>query len=507
MSIKHRGDRDPNKLARRGAFWWVLPIAAALVLTAWGRVDRAVAAYGHLQNTTRLVHEVSERAAPQRCALGAGDMDAIVGRVVNAELGDGGDKAAVGAPEQKQAARARALVQTVAMGLEHRSDPCADPFSKDSKDGFWQALTRPSASDQGSYWHGVALDLMLDAALAMVEIGILLAVVGGLFIGEIFRASREVLLPGAADSFGQRICRERDWRLLQRRSVFFARRLGLFQLVAVGAEYLIAPLGLQASILSNYVRLHPALGALSRPAFADDAGSASPVAVGFFGFLVYMLLTLTERARMNNLDDRIFRPLLIRGITVLILSVVLTGLTDNVGPVSRALVFLAGVFPLTAIDEIAKMAKVSVQKVTDEEGTGFEVLAGINRAKQLMLREVGLTDTSDLACTNLEELMLTVAIEPEILLAAVDEAILFHAIGEDAAKKLQARGIQAATDLIAWARKNAIDKIEDKDLTLLALGAQVDGLEANPNVRYILRARAEGRVADTPGVQGSRTDA
>jgi hypothetical protein len=430
----------------------------------------------------------------------AGEVNEVAEEVVKGQLGDRKDGAAV---------RARELAVVVATGLvqvaqiQEEAPPkqtgCAALLDAHTFTDYvlpWrEALPgrAPKDPDPGRYWRDVALDLAATSLLSVAEIAFVLAAVAGLFASAAYQAAEHAgALPPPGEPFEQRILRERAcWLLEQPR--YFVRRFGLFLLISIGIDYLLAPLGLQASILTDFVRHHPSLGALSRPSFVDYAADASPVAVGFCGFLVYTVLTLLDRWRTGNLDDRIFVSLLIRGIVVLMIGVVLTGMGEN--GVSRALVFTAGVFPTTAIEEIAKLAKVSAQRITNEEGPGFEVLASINRGKQVILQEMGLSDTSDLACADLGALMLRVSLPPEVLLSAVDEALLFHVLGEDAAKKLQARGIQTATSLVDYARKNRMTEMKDDELTLMMLDAQIDTLESHPNVAYIREARAAQRAA------------
>jgi hypothetical protein len=468
-----------TRLTLTGAFWFVVPVAIALVLVGYGRYNRVNAAAAHMTEVARIAADKGYQRSRGQCAIPADDVDAIAAEVVRAQYGD--------KPEPPEpAARARSLARTMVNDLVRRTanqrpekGACASPLPDLERD--------------------IRFELLTDLGVTIALIGIMLTSVAGLFIADLYRARRELRdgepKPGERHaSLRSEIACERDWRILERPSVYFSRRLGFLLLLAEGANYLLAPLGQMASIVGDYEKLHPAIGATSAPYFIEQVGSAQPVTIGFCGFMVYSLLTLADRANKRDLDDRLFASLLNRGIVVFILSLVLAGVTDG-GPVSRALIFLAGVFPQTGIDAIAKMARLKVEQVTSDETAGFEVLRDLNLPKQLSLRELGVTDANDLARCDLSELILKVGFEPGVLVHAVDQAVLVHTFGTGATEKLERVPIFTATQMLDYVGsperdpKHLADVLEA--LAVKDIEVQIGEIERSASVRWILRKRAE----------------
>lgn len=475
---QHLRDRRADRLAAWGALWFVFPIACALAVIGVSRIVRSLDAVEHITGLAQIVLTRGELRHLGQCGIDLDDIDPIVNDVVRSQYGVLTEKLDGPASE----ARARVQVRTVANELSHRTaaqqDRCADILP-----GFAQ---------------GVRTQLWWNLGVVMALLVVVLTSLAGLFIADIYRARREVKasrrLPGQKHpSLEHEIAWERNWRTLERPSPFFARRLGFALLIAAGANYLLAPIGIEASIVGDYTTFHPLIGADSIPHFVDQARNASPVSIGFCGFMIYSLLTLADRAVHRDLDDRLFIALVNRGMVVFILSLVLTGVTDG-GPISRALIFLAGVFPKAGIDVIAKLGQLKIEQITSDEVAGFEVLRDINFPKGVTLRELGITDTTDLARADVLGLVLSVGMAPQTLFDAVDQALLIHAFGAAKAKTLESIPLFTATQLLAFVGEGEARRPDRLAIVTEALGAkdlcvQLDELEKNANVVYLQKKR------------------
>jgi hypothetical protein len=488
-------DKDVDRRAQKHAWiprierlvavrtWgFIAPTLCALVLVGLGRFFASQAAVAEITDLARIVAAAAEQRHPGRCDIALEDLDPIVTDVVHSQ--HGALKEAPARAEIDARPRARALALTVANELGRQvasqADRCADPLVP--------------------FGQKVAYELRLSFGVVMSLIAIVLGSLAGLFIADLYRARRELRASGCFrhgkhGSLVEEITWERNWRTLEQPSQFFARRLGFSLLIAAGANYILSPIGVQASIFGDYTQLHPILGTASVPYFIDQAAQASPVAIGFCGFMVFSLLTLADRAVHRDLDDRLFVALLNRGIVVLILSLVLTGVTDG-GPLSRALIFLVGVFPKTGIDAIAKLAQIKVEQITSDEVAGFEVLRDINFPKGVTLRELGIGDANDLAKADVHELVLRVGMAPQTLFDAVDQAVLVRTFGPSGAKKLEQVPLFTATQLLAFVGEAGERRPECLAIAVDALGVkdisvQLQEIEADANVVYLLQKKLD----------------
>ncbi|MEP7121973.1 MAG: hypothetical protein ABJE95_13720 [Byssovorax sp.] len=463
---------------------FIAPTLCALILVGVGRYYSSYSAISEIADLARIVKEVSEHRSPTRCDIPLDDLDPIVNDVIRSQYG--APKESPTKAEIDARLRARALTMTVANQLgrqiakqENRCAPWLPSFSRDVTD-----------------------DLRKSFGLGMILITIVLGSLAGLFIADLYRARRDLRASGCFQhgshaSLEEEIAWERNWRTLEQPSQFFARRLGFSLLIATGASYILSPIGIQASIFGDYTKLHPILGTASVPFFVDQAEQASPVAIGFCGFMVYSLLTLADRAVHRDLDDRLFIALLNRGIVVVILSLVLTSVTFTGGEsVSRALIFLVGVFPKSGIDAIAKMAQIRVEKITSDEVAGFEVLRDINFPKGVTLRELGINDANDLAKADVHELVLRVGMAPQMLFDAVDQAVLIRAFGPLAAKKLESVPLFTATQLLSFVgnageRRPANLAIAVEAMGVKDISVQLQEIESDANVIYLLQKKLD----------------
>lgn len=492
---------DDKYVDRRGQkTGWIPRIERLLALRTWGflaptlcalvaigvfRLFSTQAAVVQITDLARIVKEAAELRHPGRCDLALDDLDPIVTDVIMSQHGPLKEVPTRGEIDARP--RARALVLTVAnqVGLQIASqeDRCADPLAPFSQ--------------------RVEHELRVSFGVVMSLIAIVLGSLAGLFIADLYRARRELRASGCFQhgkhsSLVEEIAWERNWRSLEQPSQFFARRLGFSLLIAAGANYILSPIGVQASIFGDYAQLHPILGTASVPYFVAQAAQASPVAIGFCGFMVFSLLTLADRAVHRDLDDRLFTALLNRGIVVLVLSLVLTGVTDG-GPLSRALIFLVGVFPKTGIDAIAKMAQIKVEQITSDEVAGFEVLRDINFPKGVTLRELGISDANDLAKADVQELVLRVGMAPQTLFDAVDQAVLVRTFGTVAAKKLEGVPLFTATQLLAFVGEAGERRPDCLAIVVEILGVKdisvmLQEIEVDANVVYLLQKKRDYMV-------------
>lgn len=488
-SNQHLRSRRADHLAAWRTLWFVFPIAVALALVGASRIIRSLDAARHITGVAEIVVTKAELNHLAQCGVTLDDIDPLVNAVVRSQYGARGERL-----ESLEAeARARVLVRTVASELSRRT--AAQPGRCDD--------LLPGFAD------AVRIDLWWGLGAAMGLISVVLAALASLFIADIYRARREVqangylALPKHA-SLEHEIAWERAWRTLERPDRFFTRRFGFALLIAAGSSYLLAPIGLQASIIGDYATLYPILGADSIPHFVEQARNASPVSIGFFGFMIYSLLTIADQALHRDLDDRLFTALMNRGLVVFLLSLVLAGVTDG-GPISRSLIFLAGVFPKTGIDAIAKLGQLKVEQITSDEVAGFELLRDINFPKGVTLRQLGILDAVDLARADVQDLVLQVGIAPQTLFDAVDQAILIHTFGAVRAKKLEGVPLLSATQLLAFvgvgeSRDEARLALVVAALEVKDISVQLDELSANPNVIYLLRKKEEYSAPASPAL-------
>jgi hypothetical protein len=177
--------------------------------------------------------------------------------------------------------------------------------------------------------------------------------------------------------------------------------------------------------------------------------AAVPVlVVGFVGFLLYAVVTASQRFALDDLDDRALLSLLIRGLVVILLCFALSSSAMN-ETVSRIFVFVAGVFPLRALEALAKKANIAIDPDFNGIASAFDGLPNLDPTKVFALRSAGIQTTYDLAAMPIDEITQRVRIDPYLLGRAVDRAILIDAIGLELAHRLEPFAIISATELVA----------------------------------------------------------
>lgn len=256
-------------------------------------------------------------------------------------------------------------------------------------------------------------------------------------------------------SFMEAVGHRRHRRFLSEQSIwhqFLFPRLGFALLIAYGSLFLLAPVGITASVVGNYVSNHPSAGEASLPFWMQSFGSAPPHVIGFAGFYLYALTEFLQRFVRNDLTQRMFVVLLNRGMIVLILSLVMSGIFGW-NDLSRGLVFVAGVFPQTGLKAIAKITKARIlERLMGESSTEFQAFPELDIWKQASLGEVGISSPHDLARADLRSLVELVGLNPYVLLRAGDRAMLLHVFGPDRSEKLARIPIYTASDLVLYVR-------------------------------------------------------
>lgn len=340
-----------------------------------------------------------------------------------------------------------------------------------------------------------------------------------LFISGFWRAVQGIrqasaFLPNRFPSFASYVWYRRYRQLLeQQQHWFFWRRLGFALLMGYGVIYLLAPVGVRAMVIGDYLTLNAIPGEPTYPYLLTAFSQAPPFSVGFAGFYLYSLTLFVQRFATHDLNDRIFVPLVLRGITVALLGWVLGELGEE-GGLSQVLVFAVGIFPQAGLQAIAKMTQTTVDRLSQEGASGFKTIPEIDFWKETTLQELGINDFNDLAKANLDQLLFDLGMNPGVLLRAVDRAVLVQVLGAEAAGKLAAIPLFTASDLVLYTRGqdawtpywNAVgitpafprgDKLDEKEMREReetveeALGAkdvclQLEHLVHDRNVRTVI---------------------
>jgi hypothetical protein len=290
-------------------------------------------------------------------------------------------------------------------------------------------------------------------ATATVQ-GILIFLIPAFFLNGFFQSADQIkrhLAASSPPSLAEKIWYDRHKAALQRQGdSFFWRRLGFAALLAYGCAYLLAPLGIKASVIGDYMAMNALPGETSHPLLLTSFGEAPPFTVGFAGFFLYSITVVVRRSITHDLHDRIFPQLFLRGITVLLLSLVLSSLDDK-SVISNALIFAVGIFPQAGIQAIAKLTQTTVDRLTNEGNEGFTPVPEIDFWKATTLQELGIESYHDLAKADLKEVLLEVGMNPLLLMRATDRAVLFHMLGP-AAERLTAIPVHTASELVLYTR-------------------------------------------------------
>ncbi len=228
----------------------------------------------------------------------------------------------------------------------------------------------------------------------------------------------------------------------------FWRRFAVFLLFSLSITYMMAPAGLYASITGELLTLFPIPGDPTQPFWFAEFARVQPFVLGLAGFLIYSLITFAHGVVTGELGNRFFLALWNRGMTVVILSLVLTAMKFD-SAVLNALIFVAGVFPQTGLQAIVKLAQRGAEQAAALNPAGLSKIPQIDSFGESALRTLGIFNLTDLAKTDLEELLKRSAMQPAVLLKVVDRALLLDALG-DLADKLATIPIHTASELLLY---------------------------------------------------------
>jgi hypothetical protein len=244
----------------------------------------------------------------------------------------------------------------------------------------------------------------------------------------------------------------RDLRILAEDHAYFMPRLCFAALLLLGTTYVFAPFGLKTSYMMSLVEAHALPGHTSFVLWCNHFAAAPVITVGFVGFLIYALITATQRFVQDDFDDIAMFSLLIRGMIVILLSLALSAAPIGDVP-ARLFVFVAGLFPMRALEALAKRANISLDpELTVESSRSFVGIPNLDPTKVFVLRAAGVQSTYDLASMPIKEIVGRVRIDPRLLGRAVDHAILLDAVGPEIAGQLAPHAITSAMELIEASR-------------------------------------------------------
>jgi hypothetical protein len=404
-----------RRQARRASFRVLLPFLIAAALAAGHRIDGVLGA-------TRDLRGLAARTVP------AGDgppetISHLAHRLAEEVYGDEHD--------EEVSSRYESLVRVVAKEMD-RLGGSLDRFEDEARSTL---LT--------SAWFPITIQ------------GLLLFFFPGLIVGGLLRAAqgiRETAEAGRPTTFAANVWYRRYRHLLRVQDhAFFWRRLGFALLMGYGTIYLLAPLGVKAMEIGDYLTLNAIPGEPTYPFLLTAFQEAPPFSVGFAGFYLYALTLFVRRYATHDLNDRVYVPLFLRGVTVVLLGWVLASIGEE-GGLSRALIFAVGIFPQAGLQAVAKMTQTTVDRLSSEGGSAFKTIPEIDFWKETTLQEIGINDFNDLAKANFDELLLDLGMNPAVLLRAVDRAVLIHVLGAEAAEKLAAIPLFTASDVVLYTR-------------------------------------------------------
>jgi hypothetical protein len=141
----------------------------------------------------------------------------------------------------------------------------------------------------------------------------------------------------------------------------------------------------------------------------------------------------------------------IRGLVVMILSFSISAIHGEGDGLTEALVFLSAIFPQTAINYIATVAR-SQSPNFFEGGNAFPEVKEIDLARQAALREHNIANVGELATADLPEVLEAVGMDPLLLIRAADRALLVYVLGVGPADQLASIPLYTATDLVLFVR-------------------------------------------------------
>ncbi len=353
--------------------------------------------------------------------------------------------------------------------------------------------------------------------LSLIHLG-LLSIFPGSFAIAINKALARIkkqagTVAGAPTTFREIVIYHRDRAFLEEEGKpMIWRRFAVFVLFSLSITYLMAPAGLYASTVGELLTIYPIPGDTTQPFWFAEFEHVQPFVLGLAGFLIYSLVTFARGVTIGELGNRLFLALWNRGITVVILSLVLTAMQFD-SAVLNALIFIAGVFPQTGIQAIAKVAQRGAEQAAALNPTGLSALPQIDSFGESSLRSLGIFNVADLASADLDELLKLSPIQPPVLLKAVDRALLLDTF-DTLHEKLAEIPVYNASELVLYVegrdaymdRWNAFNRqpprhlapqLDDAEkqsrlnkvnaaLEVVAISTQVDKLKQNYNLQFII---------------------
>lgn len=495
-----------RRQARRASRSILIPF---LLMVALGVALRFYSLSGAVTDLTNLARKTDPREAPEPISLLAHRLsEEVYGHEHHGE----------------EVKRFEHLVRVVANRVNNISD--AEVRKAEKRHGSWffriGLQGDPCAQAQGralAFCRETYITMLANLWFPASLLAVLILFFPALFIASFWRAAQGVekgsgLFRNGFSTFAAEVWYRRYRSQLEDQNhAFFWRRAGFAFLIGYGALYLVAPPGMKAMTIGEYLALHAIPGEPTFPYLLSAFERAQPFTIGFAGYFLYALTGFVRRFATHDLHDRIFMPLFIRGITVMLLSWVLATLGEE-GGLSRILVFAAGVFPQTGLQAIAKVTQTTVDRLSAEGTSGFKTIPEIDFWKETTLQEIGINDFNDLAKADLRELLVALGMNPAVLARAADRAVLVQALGAEAADKLAAVPLYTASEVVlytrgadAWAgvppekiryklvgaltedQKQEREKTVEKVLGAEDVCLQLDQLATEGNVRYVIESR------------------
>ena len=383
---------------------------------------------------------------------------------------------------------------------------------------FRQRANKEEQELQSRFLEEINTSLVKNLILLSLIHTVLLSIFPGSFTISINRALTRV--ETKAKSRSDVLATFRSAVLYQRSRIFLQeegrpmiwRRLAVFLLFSLSITYLMAPEGIYASIAGELLTIFPIPGDPTQPFWFAEFERVQPFVLGLAGFLVYSLITFGNGVITGELGNRMFLALWNRGITVVILSLVLTAMSLD-STLLNALIFVAGMFPKTGIQAIAKLAQRGAEQAAALNPTSLSNVPEIDSFGESALRTLGIFNVTDLAKSDIDELLKFSAIQPAVLLKSVDRALLLDSLGE-LKEKLANIPVYTASELLLYLEgkdaymdrwpstskeqpRHLAEQLDAKDkqsrlnevnaaLEVKEISTQVSKLKATSNLQFII---------------------
>jgi hypothetical protein len=436
--------------------WCLVPFLTALAGSVWTHYEKLLEARAEIIDLAKDIKIAVEAEAPGR------DWDKRTTEEINASIHTMVDKRF--GPDNKTSGEAKRFAEI------------ARVVGRDLR----RANGDPEVQDQFSH------DTLPSFALAMGVQGLFVMWIPALLAVAIARATkRSKKIAGVEVQF---VVDQRDHKIIAEDEYYFIPRMCFAILLVLGTNYVFSPFGLKATYIISIVDEHAMPGHTTLTLWTTAFAEAPVMVVGFVGFLLYALITATQRFVQDDFDDQALLSLLVRGLVVILLSLALSSSELN-DTVSRLFVFIAGVFPVRALEAIAKKVNIAIDPDFGDDPTpSFAGLPSLDSVKVFALRAAGIQSTYDLAATDIDDVAERVRIDPRLLGRAVDRAILIDAMGLALVQKLDLFSISSATQLVR-AMSPATVAFPPADPVIAAIPVAADPAQAIPPLVLMDAAR------------------